>query len=61
VQKIKKGIKGSGKKEKKDYEKLFFGKQTKQKKRKKLRISKEKPYDFDKMNTNLLGVKKKIW
>ena len=58
IKKLLKFIKGSKKKEKKDYEKIFFGK-TKKTKRK-LRIQ-SKPYDFDKMNTNLLGVKKKVW
>jgi len=58
IRKIHKFLKGSGQKKKKNYEKIFFGKS---KKHKKLRITKEKPYDFDKMNNNLLGVKKKIW
>jgi len=54
---IIKKIRGSGKKEKKDFEKIFFGKT----KRKKLKIAREKPYDFDKMNNELLGTKRKIW
>ena len=60
TKRILKFIRGSGGKKKVDYEKMFFG-TTKKTKRKKLRIKSEKPYDFDKVNTNLLGVKKKIW
>ena len=60
IKKLLKFIRGSKKKEKKDYEKIFFGK-TKKTKRKKLKIMKEKPYDFDKMNNELLGTKRKIW
>ena len=60
TKKILKFIRGSGKKKKIDYEKMFFG-TTKKTKRKKLRIKSEKPYDFDKANTEMLGVKRKIW
>lgn len=61
VKKLLKFIRGSGKKQKKDYEKIFFGSGPKKNKRKKLKITKEKPYDFNKMNNELLGTKRKIW
>ncbi len=48
----------SGKKKKVNYNDVFFGKKTKQKK---LKIFKEIPYDFNKMNNELLGTKRKIW
>ena len=59
IKKLLKFIKGSKKNQKKDYEKIFFGKTKKEKR--KLKIMKEKPYNFNKMNNELLGTKRKIW
>ncbi len=60
TKKIIKAIRGSGKKKKVDYNKVFFGSSSTKKSRK-LKIKPDKPYNFDKANTEMLGVKRKIW
>ena len=58
VQALKKFAKGSDKKKKVNYERMFFGAS---KKKTKLDIFPKKNYDFKKMDKNLLGVKKKLF